>query len=80
MTAASASLAAPPTGNLAEPPPDLPPQLAVIVDTEEEFDWGRPLARGNTRVASIAAQHRAQEIFAKYDLVPNPPLQSQRGG
>jgi hypothetical protein len=54
----------------AEPPPGTPPLLAVIVDTEEDFDWARPLARENTGVTSIAAQVRAQRIFARYGIVP----------
>jgi peptidoglycan/xylan/chitin deacetylase (PgdA/CDA1 family) len=44
--------------------------LLVVIDTEEEFDWDRPLARENTSVSSIGAQHRAQDIFAKYGVVP----------
>ncbi len=51
-------------------PADTPPLLLVIVDTEEEFDWGRPLSRDNTSVESIAEQHRAQEIFARHGVVP----------
>ena len=51
-------------------PAEAPPRLAVVVDTEEEFDWGRPLSRDNTDVAAIAAQHRAQEVFARHGLVP----------
>jgi len=54
----------------AELPGDDTPRLLVVVDTEEEFDWGQPLARENTAVTSIRAQDPAQEIFAKYGLVP----------
>ncbi len=54
----------------AQIPADAPPLLLVIVDTEEEFDWGRPLSRDNTSVESIAEQHRAQEIFARHGVVP----------
>jgi hypothetical protein len=42
----------------------------VLVDTEEEFDWTRPLARENTCVTAMAAQHRAHRIFEKYDIKP----------
>jgi peptidoglycan/xylan/chitin deacetylase (PgdA/CDA1 family) len=42
----------------------------VIIDTEEEFDWSRPLSRENTATDSIVAQSLAQEIFAKYDVTP----------
>lgn len=51
-------------------PPDMPPQLIVVIDTEEEFDWGKPLCRENTATESIAAQYRAQEIFARHEVVP----------
>ncbi len=55
----------------AEVPGDIVPRLLVVVDTEEEFDWAKPLARENTGVASIRAQGPAQDIFAKYGVVPN---------
>ena len=51
-------------------PDDMPPQLLVIIDTEEEFDWSQPVARENTAVETIGAQHRAQEIFGRYGIVP----------
>ena len=54
----------------AEVPGDSVPRILVVIDTEEEFDWAQPLARENTGVTSIRAQDPAQEIFAKYDLVP----------
>ena len=54
----------------ADLPPDLPPLLIVVIDTEEEFDWGQPLSRDNTATASIAAQHLAQEVFARHGIVP----------
>ena len=46
------------------------PRLLVVIDTEEEFDWDRPLSRSNTATRSIAAQVRAQEIFAKHAVTP----------
>lgn len=46
------------------------PKLLVIIDTEEEFDWSKPHARENTEVETISAQVRAQEIFARHDVVP----------
>ncbi len=46
------------------------PVLCVVIDTEEEFDWSQPLSRENRSVTSIQAQGRAQEIFARYGIVP----------
>lgn len=51
-------------------PPDLPPLLLVVVDTEEEFDWRQPHSRDNTRVTAVAAQGLAQKIFARHGIVP----------
>ncbi len=51
--------------------PDLrSPLLLVVIDTEEEFDWSKPLSQGNRGVTSIAGQERAQAIFRKHDIVP----------
>ncbi len=47
-----------------------PPLLVVIIDTEEEFDWARPISRDNRGVTSIVGQARAQAIFARYGIVP----------
>ena len=55
---------------LATLPPGCPPVLAIVVDTEEEFDWSRPLSRENTSVRSITEQWRAQEVFGRYGVVP----------
>jgi hypothetical protein len=46
------------------------PQLAIVVDTEEEFDWSRPFARENTGTSSIPAQTHAQAIYARFGAVP----------
>lgn len=46
------------------------PQLCVIIDTEEEFDWDGPFRREARAVTSIAAQDKAQAIFARYDIIP----------
>ncbi|MFQ5773782.1 MAG: polysaccharide deacetylase family protein [Kiloniellaceae bacterium] len=54
----------------ADVPTETRPLLVVVVDTEEEFDWSRPLSRENTSVTSLDAQRRAQEIFARYGVVP----------
>lgn len=60
----------PRTWSVVEFPADQPPLLAVVVDTEEEFDWGKPLGRSNTSVQSIASQSRAHRIFEVYGLKP----------
>jgi hypothetical protein len=60
------------------------PRLSVIVDTEEEFDWGRPLAREATAVSHIRHQERGQKIFARFGLKPayvvDYPVASQEAG
>ena len=59
-----------PRGRPAVMPADSPPLLLVVIDTEEEFDWRKPLARENTSVESIAAQGLAQQVFARHGIVP----------
>ena len=44
--------------------------LLVVVDTEEEFDWGAPFSRKNVRTHSILAQDAAHEIFDDFGIVP----------
>jgi hypothetical protein len=39
-------------------------RFVVFVDTEEEFDWSRPLARENRSVSAIAALPEAHRRFA----------------
>ncbi|MEM7223677.1 MAG: polysaccharide deacetylase family protein [Pseudomonadota bacterium] len=46
------------------------PVIMIIVDTEEDFDWNKAFDRNSTSVASLAAQHRAQEVFARHGVVP----------
>ena len=46
------------------------PQLAIVVDTEEEFDWTRPFARENRATRSIPAQALAHEIYDPLGMVP----------
>jgi uncharacterized protein Usg len=50
--------------------PDLTPELTVIVDTEEEFDWRAPFSRSNLSTRSVPAQARAQGIYARMGVVP----------
>jgi hypothetical protein len=48
-----------------------PPVLMVVVDTEEEFDWSRPLSRANTATTNIAAQPLAHaEVFDEFGARP----------
>lgn len=46
------------------------PQLAVVVDTEEEFDWSGPFLRAAQGTESVPAQSLAHEIFDRYGVVP----------
>ena len=66
------------------PPPGDKPVLVVIVDTEEEFDWARPLARENVGVSAMRAQLRAHRVFEKYGVRPtyvlDYPVASQADG
>ncbi len=55
---------------LAALPPERPPQLLVVIDTEEEFDWTRPFSRHNRAVHSIQCQHLAQRIFDRFGITP----------
>lgn len=47
------------------------PILAVVVHTEEEFDWSKPYDRHATGVTHMRRIHRAQEIFDEHGIVPN---------
>ncbi|HEY0147727.1 MAG TPA: polysaccharide deacetylase family protein [Allosphingosinicella sp.] len=46
------------------------PQLAIVVDTEEEFDWRGPFSRDNVATRSITAQALAHEIYDRLEIVP----------
>ena len=60
----------PSTWRPARLPADMRPQLVVVVDTEEEFDWSKPHLRSETGVQSIRTQERAHKIFEKFGLKP----------
>ncbi len=68
----------------ADLPANAPPRLVVVVDTEEEFDWSRPLARENTAVETIRHQIRAHRVYEAYGVRPvyviDYPVASQPGG
>jgi hypothetical protein len=61
---------APQPDNLAPLPATQQPLLVAVIDTEEEFDWGKPFARSNVGVAHIRHQDRAQAIFGRFGLRP----------
>lgn len=46
------------------------PRLFVVVDTEEEFDWGHPFSRSNTSVQAMRHLGRAHKICAAFGLRP----------
>ena len=61
-----------------------PPRLAVVVDTEEEFDWSKPFSRTQVGVNHIKHLGRAQDIFGRFGLRPtylvDYPVASQQHG
>lgn len=61
-----------------------PPVLLVVVDTEEEFDWGSPFDRGATSVRAMADIHLGQEICEQFGIRPvyvvDYPVVSQEEG
>ena len=46
------------------------PELLIVVDTEEEFDWSKPFSRESVATRSIPAQARAHEVFNRFGMVP----------
>jgi glycosyltransferase involved in cell wall biosynthesis len=46
------------------------PQLCVVIDTEEQFDWEGPFSRSNTAVTAIRSLPLAQRIFERYRIKP----------
>jgi len=60
----------PQTDQIVQLPAGLTPLLLVIVDTEAEFDWSRPLSRSATSVQTVRAQLGCHEIFARYNIKP----------
>lgn len=51
-------------------PRESPPQLLVVIDTEEEFDWSAHPDRAATGVSAMAQIDRVQNIFDEYGVVP----------
>lgn len=54
-----------------ELPESASPVLALVVDTEEEFDWSGPFDRAQTAVGHMAAIHRVQDVFDALGVVPS---------
>ncbi|HEY0311588.1 MAG TPA: polysaccharide deacetylase family protein [Allosphingosinicella sp.] len=48
-----------------------PLQLAIVVDTEEEFDWTKPFDRASRATASIPAQAKAHALYDRLGIVPS---------
>ena len=46
------------------------PELLIVVDTEEEFDWTRPFSRDSVATSSIPAQAHAHAIYDRFGIVP----------
>jgi hypothetical protein len=46
------------------------PELLIVVDTEEEFDWTAPFSRQSIATSAIPAQSRAHEIYDRLGIVP----------
>jgi len=67
-----------------ELPEDLPAQLLVVVDTEEEFDWGAAPDSNANAVTAMDHIDRVQAIFNEYGITPcyviDYPIASKAGG
>ena len=50
--------------------PEMRPQLFIVVDTEEEFDWSAPLSRSSVSVTAIDEVGRLQDVLRPYGLKP----------
>jgi len=65
-------------------PAELAPQLVVVIDTEEEFNWNDPVERSKTSVAHMEMLDRCQDIFNEYKVKPcyviGYPVASQADG
>ena len=46
------------------------PELLIVVDTEEEFDWSGPFSRHAVATRSIPAQARAHRLYDRLGIVP----------
>jgi hypothetical protein len=68
----------------AQLPPDHPPVLLVVVDTEEAFDWSAEFSRDNTDVSAMGSVQRAQLLVEEFGITPtyvvDYPVASQPEG
>ena len=51
-------------------PSESKPQLIVVIDTEEEFDWSKNPERSSTSVTAMSEIYRVQDIFNEYGIIP----------
>ncbi len=51
-------------------PPSHPPVLLVVIDTEEEFEWGRGFFREKTGVRAMQGIPRFQRLFDEHGVRP----------
>lgn len=65
-------------------PPNLPPTLVLVIDTEEEFDWAGDFHRDATSVVAMRSAGRAQRVFDERGVaatwVVDYPVASQPAG
>jgi len=70
--------------NIISYPQNHQPQLIVVVDTEEEFNWSAPPNKESNSIQSIREIYRVQNIFNEYGIVPcyviDYPIASQKEG
>jgi hypothetical protein len=51
-------------------PSEARPALFVVVDTEEEFEWGSPFSRANTSVGAMRHLGLAHSVLQRYGVRP----------
>ncbi len=65
-------------------PAAMRPTLSVVIDTEEEFDWGAPFTRQATSVRHLRGVDRLQRLFDRFSVRPtfvvDFPVASQEDG
>ncbi len=63
-------------------PADHPPVLLVVIDTEEEFEWGAGFYREKTSVRAMRGIPRVQAVFDEFGIRPvyvvDYPIATQR--